>query len=407
MTAASFLRSAALQRLRAVISTLLVLSLLSQVLYGIYLGVRRGLSVRSELQSAGEGGKQISAGIGTATASRTFRARPGLVECAGCAAGERISHVLRSHLRGLGSSRTGPRAVHGRRNSRADLLAAIVESRSAFLTSPAGASCEDTCRSAGDMVCVELWFRSLNNCEVLAAAFPDRKQCIVGVFAGGDAPGFRPRDETTIVNSAAKLFPSSCQSRHNSTQRLCGCERAQSLHTVYSVQPTPYFKWQVKWLHHSFRQVQMRGDITRLLTAEAADELTHIPTHVSRPMHTGNDSYSPINKPYALVQWLAHAKPTADAILVIDPDCIFVQRLDHTVQQGTALGQQAYFNFDFADGEAQDNLAAQVARRYCKGCRLARGSLDPVAVPILIHRKDLDKLAPRWLEKTLEMRRFV
>ena len=407
MTAGSFLRSAALQRLRAVISTLLVLSLLSQVLYGVYLGVRRGLSARSELQSAGEGGELNSAGSGTDTASRTYRARPALVECAECSAGERIAHVLRSHLRGLGTSWKGPRAVHGRAGSRANLLDAIVEGRSAFLVSPAGASCEDTCRSAGDMVCDVLWFPPLNNCEVLAAAFPDRKQCSVGMFAGGDAPGFRPSDGTTMVNSAAKAFPSSCHSQHNSTQRLCGCERAQTLHTVYSVQPTPYFKWQVNWLHYSFRQVQMRGEITRLLSAEAADELSHIPTHVSRPLQVGNDSYSPINKPNALVQWLAHAKPTADAILVIDPDCIFVQRLDREVREGRALGQQAYFNFDFADGEAQDNLAAQVARRYCKGCRLAPGSLDPVAVPILIHRKDLNKLAPRWLQKTLEMRRLV
>lgn len=41
------------------------------------------------------------------------------------------------------------------------------------------------------------------------------------------------------------------------------------------------------------------------------------------------------------------------------------------------------------------------AQRYCKGCDF----VDAVGVPILIHRRDLEKLAPRWLQKTREMRR--
>ena len=40
-----------------------------------------------------------------------------------------------------------------------------------------------------------------------------------------------------------------------------------------------------------------------------------------------------------------------------------------------------------------------MARRYCKGCKF----LDPIAVPIIIHRRDIAKIAPRWLEKTLEI----
>mmetsp|Transcript_50602 Transcript_50602/g.102988 ORF Transcript_50602/g.102988 Transcript_50602/m.102988 type:complete len:173 (+) Transcript_50602:52-570(+) len=42
----------------------------------------------------------------------------------------------------------------------------------------------------------------------------------------------------------------------------------------------------------------------------------------------------------------------------------------------------------------------QIARRYCRGCTF----LDPIAVPIIIHRRDIEKIAPLWLQKTVEIR---
>ena len=46
-------------------------------------------------------------------------------------------------------------------------------------------------------------------------------------------------------------------------------------------------------------------------------------------------------------------------------------------------------------------MIMQIAKRYCHNCTF----LDPIAVPIIIHRNDLAKIAPLWLEKTLEIRR--
>ncbi len=42
----------------------------------------------------------------------------------------------------------------------------------------------------------------------------------------------------------------------------------------------------------------------------------------------------------------------------------------------------------------------QIARRYCRNCTF----LDPIAVPIIIHRRDLERIAPMWLSKTIEIR---
>jgi len=61
------------------------------------------------------------------------------------------------------------------------------------------------------------------------------------------------------------------------------------------------------------------------------------------------------------------------------------------------VAQQAFYNFDFE----KNDVPMQVARRYCNNCTF----LDPIAVPIIIHRHDIMKIAPKWLEKTIEIRK--
>ncbi len=83
--------------------------------------------------------------------------------------------------------------------------------------------------------------------------------------------------------------------------------------------------------------------------------------------------------------------------MIVDPDCMFVKKMEIMVEEGSPVAQQAFYNFDFS----KDDVPMQVARRYCKGCTF----LDPIAVPVIIHRRDIEKIAPRWLEKTHEIRR--
>jgi hypothetical protein len=71
-------------------------------------------------------------------------------------------------------------------------------------------------------------------------------------------------------------------------------------------------------------------------------------------------------------------------------------QIDIPVVEGSPVAQQAFYSFDFQ----LDDIPMQIARRYCHGCTF----LDPIAVPIVIHRKDIEKIAPLWLKKTVEIR---
>jgi hypothetical protein len=73
-----------------------------------------------------------------------------------------------------------------------------------------------------------------------------------------------------------------------------------------------YFQWQVRYMHYWFKQAKMPGKITRLLTANGADDLANqIPTHVSPPPNVPQDPrYTPYNKPSALDHWLREASHT-------------------------------------------------------------------------------------------------
>ena len=135
------------------------------------------------------------------------------------------------------------------------------------------------------------------------------------------------------MNKKSKVYAGSCGAKHKLTRRLCGCSRRKarstsSFHTVYNVQATRYihlsikssecnasfinilidryFEWQVRYMHLWFKQANMPGKITRLLTANNKDQLAAtIPTHVSPPPHVPDDAeYTPYNKPAAVEQWL-------------------------------------------------------------------------------------------------------
>jgi hypothetical protein len=61
-------------------------------------------------------------------------------------------------------------------------------------------------------------------------------------------------------------------------------------------------------MHLWFKQADMPGRLTRLLTADGADQLAAtIPTHVSPPPRNPLDpGYSPYNKPSAVDHWLRY-----------------------------------------------------------------------------------------------------
>jgi len=261
-----------------------------------------------------------------------------------------------------------------------DVIDDIESGRVTFLETELGQSCYEACEGVGQ-ACQMLWFDLLNNCEALHSAFPVGVNYCSETFFGRDLPAFRPSDATVLVNLMPRVYAASCGGKHSLTRRLCGCGRRKSglkssstFHTVYNVQPSRYFEWQVRYMHLWFKQANMPGKITRLLTAHATDELAAtIPTHVAPSPSVPNDAgYTPYNKPSAIEHWIREANPKEDIVILIDPDCMFVSPMNIVVEEGAPVAQQAFYHFEIQS----DDVAMQIARRYCKNCTF----LDPIAV---------------------------
>jgi peptidyl serine alpha-galactosyltransferase len=165
------------------------------------------------------------------------------------------------------------------------------------------------------------------------------------------------------------------------------------VHCVFSVDASPYQRWQADLLAYSHRRVAQPGPITRLLsgdgrpTAFAHTTFRAVPYS---PHPVSGDDYAPYNKPSALLAWLRSAPPVDETVLLLDPDCVFVAPLDIEASRDEPIGQPlSYMHPD-----------ATVVARHCR----RPGSVRGIGIPIVIHRDDLSALAASWLEKTEAIR---
>jgi len=282
------------------------------------------------------------------------------------------------------------------------LLQKLQAKATLFIRAHLGQSCLEACSVHG-FGCSPEWFHALNNCDALFAAYPEARACRKDV-RGVDLPAYRNFSGEVLVNAGVKEFRSLCSTRDMNTQRVCGCgvplggpKTSKTYHTVYSVQASEYFEWQVRFMHLWHNQSGTPGRITRLLSATANDHLVDsIATHVAPPHPIIVDrGYQPYNKPAAIINWLDRSKPTEDIIMVIDPDCMFVNRMDIVVEEGAPIAQRAFYSF-----RNLDDVPMQIARRYCAKCTF----VDAIAVPVIIHQHDLRKIGPLWLKKTAQIR---
>jgi hypothetical protein len=167
------------------------------------------------------------------------------------------------------------------------------------------------------------------------------------------------------------------------------------VHTVFSVDGSLYHRWQADLLAFSHRRVAQAGPLTRLWSASErpvpfAGRTFRAESFSPHPI--SGDEYPPYNKPRALQAWLQEAPPAEDALLLLDPDCVFISPLAASVPRGMPIAQP----MDYLD-PARD---ATLTRRHCRKPELAQG----VGIPILIHREDMVELAPLWLKRTEEIR---
>jgi len=170
---------------------------------------------------------------------------------------------------------------------------------------------------------------------------------------------------------------------------------AADIHTIFSVDGSLYQRWQADLLSYSHRKVGQPGPLTRLLSANGQ------PTpFVGRTFRTepycphplSGDYYPPYNKPKALESWLRESPPAEEVVLLLDPDCVFLEPLAGLATRGHPIANPPAFM------HPEHNM--EFVKKHCLRPELVQG----VGVPLLIHRDDLADVAPRWFKRTEEIR---
>ena len=179
--------------------------------------------------------------------------------------------------------------------------------------------------------------------------------------------------------------------------------KVPSLHTVFSTECNAYFDWQSLGLLYSFRKVKQKGGFTRLMACNKSPPPgvhvvpdTHV--HPNYAVHPRTkDAYSPYNKPFSIMHWIEHAKPTADYIIVLDADMVFRKAIT-AAMLGVAKGRPISAHYGYLVGVFKQNYM-KVKERVPNVEKAQQ-----VGGFTVMHREDLQKVAPRWLYWTEEVR---
>jgi hypothetical protein len=156
-------------------------------------------------------------------------------------------------------------------------------------------------------------------------------------------------------------------------------------------------RWQADLLAYSHKKVNQPGPLTRLYSGWRIPppfdgQTFHTIPYCPHPI--SGDHYPPYNRIMALLKWLRQSPPTGETILLLDPDCIFVTAYHSCSTVGSPVAQSiGYMCPTTARG-------AELLKRH----GYKPESLQPIGIPILIHRDDLRVLLPRWQEHTEAIR---
>lgn len=168
-----------------------------------------------------------------------------------------------------------------------------------------------------------------------------------------------------------------------------------SIHTVFSMSQSPYQIWQAQLLAYSHWKVGQPGPLTALVSTDDPPQPVLDRTFYTRawsPHPRTGDAYLPYNKPYSIMTWLAEAPPEEETVLLIDPDCVFLEPVEIHAVRGRPIAHHRE--------SIRSKAYAEALRPYYNRPDL----LQPMCVPVLIHRDDLAALAPRWLAVTEALR---
>ena len=209
----------------------------------------------------------------------------------------------------------------------------------------------------------------------------------------------------------------------------------RSTHIVFSTGCTPYFDWQSLGLAHSHASVRQYGKITRLVSQCADDaararslQLPHMSTHehpdFGVPAGNGvDDVYPQYNKPAGIVHWLAaraahkastaggaaahtsadrhprrgtprRAADEADFVLLLESDMLMRAPIDCGAL-GVRPGRAASARYEYLKGASNG-----MARQFVKNVHL----VQPVGGWVCLHKDDLARVAPLWLDLAKQVR---
>jgi hypothetical protein len=147
--------------------------------------------------------------------------------------------------------------------------------------------------------------------------------------------------------------------------------------------------------------VNQPGKLTNLIAASEQDgppigyEANCFYTQQMKYNRLTGDHYPALNKPNSLVEYIACTNPVDEVLHILDPDMVYVQQLVGSV----SLGQPIADIWSFMDPQKPVNRT--VAERFC---RKNRGQIQPIGIPLLIHREDLQLFVVRWRDLTIDMR---
>ena len=246
------------------------------------------------------------------------------------------------------------------------MLADVTAGRVSFFKGAVTDTCEATCKTH-KLKCAAPWFKTLNRCEVMMAAYPQTPDgsylsTCGSQFYGHDLPGYQTEMKQLLLNNDIENFPTTCGGRGDFTGRLCPCaykypNTRVTYHTVFNVQSKQYFEWQSRYSFFWHKQVGQPGKITRLLSMGGkwpTDPRPHptgdhlmkeVPTHIAPQYDYSIDNYVAYNKPLSITHWLQTTDVKEDVIIIADPDCAYINKLDYPVDEGSPIATQGYYSF--------------------------------------------------------------
>ena len=188
----------------------------------------------------------------------------------------------------------------------------------------------------------------------------------------------------------------------------CGPGPPRPYHTVLTSSSGGYQSWQCRIMYHHWKLQKSRdpcgemGGFTRLLTNyRGVDDggafSNEIPTVVVKELSGGEArGYVVANRPYSMRQFVQH--PAFKAIV---EDYIYIAETDHVLLRPmpnlATADTPAAFNFGYMVAWGQANIV----NKFVPGLG---GKTDPVGPsPVIIHKKQLERMAEPWYDFTVKI----